>query len=97
MTYHDCVEHFWLQGHELAVSLGKSKIQTTVIADSAIFAIMSQVNKVLIGTHTVMANGGLRAVCGSHNVALAAKHYSVPVRESKLIFCYVGTGDLNSP
>ena len=97
MTYRNCVEHFWLKGHEMAVSLGKSKIQTTVIADSAIFAIMSQVNKVLIGTHTVMANGGLRAVCGSHNVALAAKHYSVPVRESKLIFCYVGTGDLNSP
>ncbi|XP_069682740.1 translation initiation factor eIF2B subunit beta isoform X2 [Periplaneta americana] len=66
-------------GHELAVSLGKSKIQTTVIADSAIFAIMSRVNKVIIGTHTVMANGGLRAICGSHIVALAAKHYSVPV------------------
>jgi hypothetical protein len=78
---HDC---FWLQGHELAVSLSKSKIQTTVIADSAIFAIMSRVNKVIIGTHTVMANGGLRAICGSHIVALAAKHYSVPVRESKL-------------
>jgi translation initiation factor eIF-2B subunit beta len=78
------VECFWLQGHELAVNLGKSKIQTTVIADSAIYAIMSRVNKVIIGTHTVMANGGLRAVCGSHIVALAAKHYSVPVRESKL-------------
>ncbi|XP_067008747.1 translation initiation factor eIF2B subunit beta [Anabrus simplex] len=67
------------RGHELAVSLGKSKIQTTLIADSAIFAIMSRVNKVIIGTHTVMANGGLRSVCGSHIVALAAKHYSVPV------------------
>ncbi|XP_046997704.1 translation initiation factor eIF-2B subunit beta [Schistocerca americana] len=66
-------------GHELALSLGKSKIQTTVITDSAIFAIMSRVNKVIIGTHTVMANGGLRALCGSHTVALAAKHFSVPV------------------
>jgi len=37
--------------------------------------------------HTVMANGGLRAVCGSHIVALAAKHYSMPVRVLKLIFC----------
>lgn len=67
------------QGHDLAVSLAKSKIQTTLIADSAIFAIMSRVNKVIIGTHTVMANGGLRAVSGSHTLALAAKHYSVPV------------------
>jgi translation initiation factor eIF-2B subunit beta len=97
LTYYDYVGHFWLQDHERAVNLGKSKIQTTVIADSAIFAIMSQVNKVIIRTHTVMANGGLRAVCGSHIVALAAKHYSVPVRQSKLIFCYVGIGELNSP
>lgn len=50
-----------------------------MIPDSAIFAMMSRVNKVIIGTHTVMANGGLRAVCGAHTVALAAKHYSVPV------------------
>ncbi|PSN50088.1 Translation initiation factor eIF-2B subunit beta [Blattella germanica] len=69
-------------GHELAVSLGKSKIQTTLIADSAIFAIMSRVNKVIIGTHTVMANGGLRAVSGSHIMAMAANHYSVPVRNN---------------
>lgn len=67
------------QGHELAVSLAKSKIQTTLIPDSAIFGIMSRVNKVIIGTHTVMANGGLRAICGAHTLALAAKHYSVPV------------------
>lgn len=40
---------------------------------------MSRVNKVIIGTHTVMANGGLRSISGSHIVALAAKHYSVPV------------------
>lgn len=68
------------QGHELALSLAKSKIQTTLVPDSAIFGIMSRVNKVIIGTQAVMANGGLRAVCGSHSVALAAKHYSVPVR-----------------
>jgi translation initiation factor eIF-2B subunit beta len=40
---------------------------------------MSRVNKVIIGTHSVLANGGLRAACGSYSVALAAKHYSVPV------------------
>ncbi|KAK9504218.1 hypothetical protein O3M35_010600 [Rhynocoris fuscipes] len=66
------------EGHKMACRLGP-KIPTTVIPDSAIFAIMSRVNKVIIGTDTVMANGGLRAVCGSHVVALAAHHYSVPV------------------
>jgi len=41
---------------------------------------MSRVNKVLIGTHSVMADGGLKAACGTHTLALAAKHYSVPVK-----------------
>lgn len=40
---------------------------------------MSRVNKVIIGTHSVLANGGLRAACGSYTIALAAKHFSVPV------------------
>lgn len=40
---------------------------------------MSRVNKVIIGTHSVLANGGLRATSGALTVALAAKHYSVPV------------------
>lgn len=67
------------RGHALAASLAKSKIETTVISDAAIFAMMSRVNKVIIGTHSVLANGGLRAACGALTVALAAKHYSVPV------------------
>uniref|UniRef100_H3BG55 Translation initiation factor eIF2B subunit beta n=1 Tax=Latimeria chalumnae TaxID=7897 RepID=H3BG55_LATCH len=67
------------QGHEMAVSLSKSKIETTVITDAAIFAVMSRVNKVIIGTQTILANGGLRAVTGTHTLALAAKHHSTPV------------------
>jgi len=65
-------------GHELAASLAKSKIATTVITDSAIFAVMSRVNKVIVGTHTIMADGGLKAHTGVYTVALAAHHYSVP-------------------
>lgn len=63
----------------MAASLAKSGIQTAVVPDSAVFAVMSRINKVIIGTHTVMANGGLRASSGVHTIALAAKHYSVPV------------------
>ncbi|XP_052778168.1 translation initiation factor eIF-2B subunit beta-like [Mya arenaria] len=66
-------------GQALAVSLAQAGVETTVINDSAVFAIMSRVNKVIIGTHTVMANGGLKAISGSHAIALAAKHYSVPM------------------
>ncbi|RWS24585.1 hypothetical protein B4U80_01697 [Leptotrombidium deliense] len=66
-------------GVELANNLTSCGIATTLIPDSAIFAMMSKVNKVIIGTHSVMANGGLRAMTGSYSLALAAKHYSVPL------------------
>uniref|UniRef100_A0AAR2K1F5 Translation initiation factor eIF2B subunit beta n=1 Tax=Pygocentrus nattereri TaxID=42514 RepID=A0AAR2K1F5_PYGNA len=67
------------QGHEMATSLSEDGIETTVIPDAAIFAVMSRVNKVIIGTQTVLANGGLRAVNGTHTLALAAKHHSTPL------------------
>ncbi|CAH1971678.1 unnamed protein product [Acanthoscelides obtectus] len=84
-------------GHTMAASLAKSNIQTTVIADSAVFAMMSRVNKVIIGTHTVLANGGLRAASGIHAVALAAKHYSVPVMVLSHMykFCPIYVGSHN--
>ena len=63
----------------MVANLANANINTTLISDAAIFALMSRVNKVIIGTHTVMADGGLRAFTGSNTVALAAKHYSVPV------------------
>lgn len=67
------------RGHLLAQSLANAKIECTVIPDSAVFAFMSRVNKVIIGTHSVLADGGLRAASGAFTVALAAKHYSTPV------------------
>jgi len=66
-------------GHTMAKSLAEAGIDTTVIHDSAAFAIMARVNKVLLPAHAVLANGGLIAPSGSHMVALAAKHYSVPL------------------
>ena len=36
--------HF--QGHKMAASLSEDKIDVTLITDSAVFAIMSRVNKV---------------------------------------------------
>ncbi|CAG8591034.1 4401_t:CDS:2 [Dentiscutata erythropus] len=41
-------------GHEMALSLSEAGIDTTVISDSAIFAVMSRVNKVIMGTHAVV-------------------------------------------
>ena len=66
-------------GQTMARSLADAGIKTTVINDSAIFALMARVNKVVIPCHAVMANGGLLAHAGTHAVCIAAKYYEVPV------------------
>lgn len=66
------------EGQEMALSLAAAGVETCLIPDSAIFAIMARVNKVIVGTHAVMANGGLISVSGSHMLAQAAKHFNVP-------------------
>ncbi|KAJ3431642.1 translation initiation factor eif-2b subunit beta [Anaeramoeba flamelloides] len=65
-------------GYKMAVALSKLKIPTTLINDSAIFSIMSKVNSVIVGTRFVMANGGLIADIGLHNLAIAANVHSLP-------------------
>merc|ERR1719466_527606 len=65
-------------GHQMATSLAKAKISTTVITDSAIFAMMARVNKVIIGTSSILADGTVVGVAGARTVALAAHHHSVP-------------------
>lgn len=67
-------------GREMAKSLSNiNGISTLIVPDSAVFAIMSRVNKVIIGCHSMMANGGIKAPASSHSIALAAKHFSVPL------------------
>eukprot|EP00250_Pteridium_aquilinum_P015954 c22857_g2_i2 orf=281-1489(-) len=66
------------QGHTLAKELAALNLQTTVITDSAVFAMISRVDMVIIGAHAVMANGGVIAPTGLHMVALAARRHAVP-------------------
>lgn len=84
-------------GRLMAQSLNNSGISTLIIPDSAVFAIMSRVNKVIMSTHSMMANGGIKASAGSHSIALAAKHYAVPVIVCcpmyKLTPCYLVSHD----
>lgn len=68
-----------LNGQQMAHSLSENGIDVTVIPDSAVFAMMARVNKVVIPAAAVVANGGLIAQSGLQNIALAAKKYSVPV------------------
>ncbi|KQJ96462.1 translation initiation factor eIF-2B subunit beta isoform X1 [Brachypodium distachyon] len=66
------------QGHVLAKELVEKGVQTTVITDSAIFAMISRVNMVIVGAHAIMANGGVIAPVGMNMVALAAQKHAVP-------------------
>jgi len=67
------------EGHATAARLAEAGIATTLIADGAIFAMMARVNKVIVGAHAVMANGGLYASASCHLLAIAAQHHSVPL------------------
>ncbi|XP_073307574.1 uncharacterized protein [Primulina huaijiensis] len=66
------------QGHALAKELATRGLQTTVITDSAVFAMISRVNMVIVGAHAVMANGGVMAPVGLNMVALAAQRHAIP-------------------
>jgi len=54
-------------------------ITVIMIPDSAVFALMSRVNKVILAPHSVLANGGLIAAAGALTVAQAAKVHQTPV------------------
>lgn len=60
-------------------TLTASGITVILILDSAIFALMSRVNKVILGTDAILSNGALLAASGTKLVAKAAKAHHVPV------------------
>eukprot|EP00249_Psilotum_nudum_P012480 c23810_g1_i2 orf=522-1502(-) len=65
-------------GHTLAKELAAADLQTTLITDSAVFAMISRVNMVIVSAHAVMADGGAMVPVGLHMVALAARRHAVP-------------------
>ena len=52
-------------GHKTATDLQKNGISAKLITDSSIYAFMSRVDKVIISTAAIMANGGLVAHSGA--------------------------------
>lgn len=54
-------------------------ITVILIPDTAVFALMSRINKVILAPHTVLANGSLLAAAGASTICLAAKAHNVPV------------------
>lgn len=54
-------------------------VTVIMILDSAVFALMSRINKVILGAHTVLANGDLIATAGAKAIAKAAHVHSTHV------------------
>jgi translation initiation factor eIF-2B subunit beta len=63
----------------MAKSLAGVGISTFLVPDSSIYALMSRVNKVILGAHAILANGGMFASTGALLAATAARAHSTPV------------------
>ncbi|ORY34594.1 hypothetical protein BCR39DRAFT_513544 [Naematelia encephala] len=93
-------------GHSMASSLSASGIPVLLIPDSAVHAVMPRTTKLILGAHTVLANGGLFALAGALAAALAAKAHAKPVVVTTGQFKFApawnlyheyGAADLQSP
>lgn len=65
--------------HKFAKKLADANIESVIIPDSAVFAVMSRVGKVLIGTRSVFVNGGCVTAAGVATVCECAKEHRTPV------------------
>ena len=66
--------------HKFAKRLAQHNIETIVVPDSAVFALMSRVGKVIIGSKTVFVNGGsIVSSAGVSSVCECAREFKTPV------------------
>jgi translation initiation factor eIF-2B subunit beta len=65
-------------GHVLARALSSAGISTLLVPDSSTFTLMPRISKILLGAHSILANGGLLTYAGSRMVAEAARAHSTP-------------------
>ncbi|KAM0788073.1 hypothetical protein ACM66B_001244 [Microbotryomycetes sp. NB124-2] len=66
-------------GRQTAESLSSVGINTILIPDSNIFALLSRCSKVVLGPHLVLADGALLSIAGSLPLSVAANKMRVPV------------------
>ncbi|EIN07194.1 nagb/rpia/CoA transferase-like protein [Punctularia strigosozonata HHB-11173 SS5] len=66
-------------GHDMARALSAAGISAFLVPDSSIYALMSRVNKLIVGSHAILANGGMFAVTGTLMAATAARAHSTPI------------------
>lgn len=66
-------------GAATATALAAAGIETTLVSDAAVFAVMARIHKVVLAARSVLANGGVMAAAGAALVAAAAKRHAAPV------------------
>ncbi|KAK6510062.1 GCD complex subunit gcd7 [Arthrobotrys musiformis] len=64
---------------EMKATLASIGVESILIPDSAVPAVMSRVNKVLMGSHVILRNGSMITTAGARNVARCAQEHAVPV------------------
>ena len=62
----------------MAEKLRTQGVKVVVIPDSAVFAVMPKVDRVIVSANAVLANGGIVSCALTHALALAAKRYVRP-------------------
>ncbi|ODQ83096.1 hypothetical protein BABINDRAFT_159552 [Babjeviella inositovora NRRL Y-12698] len=75
----ECFPNDTLNAHAFAKTLSDNKIETVIIPDSLVFAVMSRVGKVIVGAKVVFANGGCVSSAGVAAVCESAKEHRTPV------------------
>ncbi|KAK9456943.1 hypothetical protein V1511DRAFT_495727 [Dipodascopsis uninucleata] len=65
--------------HEFSKKLAQAGIETTIITDAMVYSIMGRVGKVILGTNTVLANGGFLASSGAAMICQCANAHRTPV------------------
>ena len=53
-------------GHATANILQKEGLQVSLVSDASVYSLMSRVDKVMISSTAIMANGGLLAPAGAY-------------------------------
>lgn len=66
-------------GESRLKALTAAGVNVIVVPDSAVFAVMARVNKVILPAHAVLNNGGFVAAAGAWTIAKAANIHRVPV------------------
>ncbi|CDR40273.1 CYFA0S04e07030g1_1 [Cyberlindnera fabianii] len=75
----ECYPNQTQTAHKFAAALVKANIDTVIIPDSHVFAVMSRVGKVIVGAKSVFANGGTVSSAGVAAVCECAKEHKTPV------------------